>query len=169
MFVKSERIGGYCSLTLRHYDRVANKIGNSRTVDREMHYQKVYGSREFVAQKVLNSALVEAGEGYEREEITVARVLSLWPVLKRDTEGVKLTFLHYMQWVPIFDTTDETFGSFCLQRTTADCREDDGELGTAMKEKDCAVLGEGLEQLILRELCPLRMQFGGTLLCIRLL
>lgn len=93
-------IGGSCP-TLKSSHRAANKSEFLRTGDCETHKQRVLTNPESAAEtKLLNTSVILGGEGDEKKDIYVAKVLLLCLYfVKGDTKGVELALVQCVECV----------------------------------------------------------------------
>lgn len=106
-----------------------------------MHEQSLYSSREFGAERtLLITSNIVGDESNEERVMQVARVLlSRRCFAKRDTAGVELASVQYMEHVSPSYAVDNAAGCVCLQWAPTDSGENGSEVRKSAKMSDCTV------------------------------
>lgn len=83
--------------------------------------------------------------------------------VKRDTEGVELALLQYMQCVPALNAVRETLGCVRLPWATTEGRQDESEVGRSAKDSGCSVAREWFRAIVFQSmLSTAHVVWGNT-------
>lgn len=118
---------------------------------------------------MFNGFVIAGGGGDGGRGVWVAKLLLLCRCfVKVDTGSMELPFMKHMQFIPYLDGEEAELCSVCLRLARTDAGEDESVVSTGLKETDCAVAENGLEQILFRVFSALCMWLRQMLLGIPL-
>lgn len=93
---------------------------------------------------------------------------------RRDTKGVELAYLQFMECVPPLDAVDETLGCACLQSWKASCGQSDTRVSSFVKKNGIKMVEEWFEAIYFQYYacssgiqCFVFVHYKGALRCQR--